>query len=161
MSLHPITAPDRPAGRAGRTRGFTLIECLVALLLLSLGLIGAAALQATLAKGSAKSDVRLRAVTLAAQLHSRMMGDYVNLTCYQYSAGTYGTCTSASAAQAASAWVAEARALPGSLDPSVTQAAGIWTVVVNWQMAQDTTGNSHGAGLVNHYSMAFKVDTTP
>ena len=139
-------------------RGFTIVECLVALLILSVGLIGAAGLQATLAKSSSGGDARMRAVALATELHGRMVGDYANLSCYAYPATA---CAVPATSQAMTDWVTAVHTLPGSLDPVVAQDAnGLWTIRVQWSMPQDTAANTRGAPLVSAYQLAFKVDTT-
>ncbi len=143
---------------AHKRRGFTIVECLVALLILSIGLVGAAGLQATLAKSSAGGDVRLRAVALANELHGRMISDYANLGCYVYPGGTCGAGTTQ---LAMAAWLTAVHSLPGGLDPAVAQdATGRWTIKVQWQMPQDSVSNTRGAPLVNAYLLAFKVDTS-
>ncbi len=151
--MSPRTAAPR------RTAGFTLVECLVALLILSIGLVGAAGLQALLAKSSAGGDVRLRAAALANELHGRMVGDYNNLGCYLYPVSNCSATASSSSA-AMSDWVTAVQKLPGGLAPVVSQSAnGLWTIRIRWQQPQDSTANSQGASPVSVYTLSFKVDT--
>lgn len=72
---------QRPLG----TRGFTLIETLVALLVLSIGLLGVAALQLTSLRSNTSSSYRSQATFLAYDIADRMRanrqaalnGDYI------------------------------------------------------------------------------------
>lgn len=55
-----------------RVRGFTLIEALVALLVLSIGLLGVAALQLTSLRNNSNSALRTQATLLAYDIVDRM-----------------------------------------------------------------------------------------
>jgi len=62
----------RTASEARRQRGFTLIEAMVALIVLSVGLLGIAALYGQTLRASRTSLYRTEAVNLAADLADRM-----------------------------------------------------------------------------------------
>lgn len=74
MNHQQILAP------AGRQAGFTLLEILVAVLVLSIGLLGFAALQATSINNNQESYLQSQALAIADDLASRMRAnrDYVN-----------------------------------------------------------------------------------
>lgn len=104
-------------------RGFNLIEVMVALVILSLGVLGMAALQATAIKQNQSAYMRSQANQLAYDLTDRMRANNANLTEYlQKNAGvnTVGCTTTAgcSGSQMAEDDLAEwfdaiARELPG------------------------------------------------
>ncbi|MDR3564415.1 MAG: type IV pilus modification protein PilV [Negativicutes bacterium] len=127
---------------ARKQRGFSLIECLIALLIMTIGLLGNAALQANLSKESAKADDRVKAANLAKVLYGQMVSDSSNLANYAYPTGT-----------AATSWATEVKKLPGGKEPSVTVATdGTCVITIYWQMPRDS--------IANTYSVSFKVDQT-
>src|SRR5262249_56408603 len=68
---HRIMTLRNPS-RSRRARGFTLIEALVALLVLSIGLLGVAALQLTSLRSNPSSSFRSQATLLAYDVVDRM-----------------------------------------------------------------------------------------
>jgi len=126
-----------------KQRGFSLIECLIALLIMTIGLLGNAALQAQLSKESAKSDNRVKATNLAKMLYGQMVSDASNLSSYVYpGTGSW-----------AASWAVQVKLLPGAIDPTVSVAAdGTCLITIQWSMPQDS--------IVNTYSVPFKVDKT-
>lgn len=83
--------PKKSFNRA-RRHGFTLIEVLVALLVLSIGLLGLAALQTTSLKFNTDSYLRTQATLLAYDIIDRMRSNTTGLY-----AGNYDAATSAAA----------------------------------------------------------------
>src|SRR5215475_1378096 len=82
--------------RRFRGRGFTLVEALVALVVLSIGLLGLAALQLTSLKGNHGSATRTQAVYLAYDIIERMRSNPTAASAGSYNiaignAGTGGT----------------------------------------------------------------------
>lgn len=141
-----------PASKLG---GFSLIESLIALLIISVGLVGNAALQSTLSKQSANADNRVRATTLAEDIHSRMVSDYTNIGCYAYpTTGTCGNAVATEIAQWKTAWAAQVTSLPGAIAPSVTVTGNACPcrITIRWKPSQNSTTYS--------YSVPFKIDTT-
>ena len=69
--MKPATFTD-VAPRCRRSAGFSLIEVLVSLVVLSLGLLGIASLLGTSLSGSHTSSVRTQAIVLASDIASRM-----------------------------------------------------------------------------------------
>lgn len=83
--------PEKSSNRA-RLRGFTLVEVLVALLVLSIGLLGLAALQTTSLKFNTDSYLRTQATLLAYDIIDRMRLNTTGLY-----AGNYDAADSAAA----------------------------------------------------------------
>ncbi len=65
-----------------RARGFTLIEGLIALLVLSIGMLGIAALYVETLRAGRSAQVRTQAVTLAADLADRIRSNRVPIDAY-------------------------------------------------------------------------------
>lgn len=94
-----ITHKPKNSFNRARPRGFTLIEVLVALLVLSIGLLGLAALQTTSLKYNTDSYFRTQATLLAYDIIDRMRTNTTGLY-----AGNYDAATSAAAAAKVSAY---------------------------------------------------------
>jgi len=80
--------PPRPRPMPRKARGFTLVEVLIALLVLSIGMLGIAALYLESLRASRSALVRTQAVTLAADIGDRIRAN-------RDTAGAYdcgGTC---------------------------------------------------------------------
>lgn len=78
--LRSMTVP-RPAGPIAR-RGFSLIEAMVALLVLSTGLIGTAALHGHSLGASRTAQLRTHAVVLASDVADRIRANRLAVTAY-------------------------------------------------------------------------------
>ena len=91
------------SGRLGRSRGFSLIEILIAVVVLSTGLLALTALQGRLAQASAEAKVRSR---VAAMLTSRM--DALRATAYESTALV--TASPQTCSGGAPAWICTAQA---------------------------------------------------
>jgi type IV pilus assembly protein PilV len=86
--------------RLGRTRsgGFTLLEVLVALFVLSIGLLGLAALQTTSFRYNTDSYLRTQATLLAYDIMDRMRANVSAVNAGSYDAPTTAAATAAIAA---------------------------------------------------------------
>lgn len=71
-----------PDGFAGAQRGATLIEVLIAVLVLAVGLLGVAALQASALRNSQSSFERSQATILTYSLFDAMRADLANAATY-------------------------------------------------------------------------------
>ena len=117
-----------------RQRGFTLLEVLVALLIVSIGLIGLAGLMSTSLKNNQGASQRSQATWLTYDLLDRMranrtaaLGGSYNTTSIKSYSGSGSV-----AATDLTQWKAElANALPGS-DAVVTVAGNLATVNIQW-----------------------------
>lgn len=128
-----------PLAGSRKARGFTLIEAMVALLVLSIGLLGIAALYVETLKAGRTSVYRTQAVNLATDLADKMRGN--RLPANAYDCG--GACAAAEGGNAIAiaditAWVNTITAqLPGGTgDVSYTAAtattADTYLITVSW-----------------------------
>src|SRR5207302_11394279 len=78
-SFQPLRMPQRPAG----PRGFTLIEMLVALVVLAVGMLGVASLFCISLHSGSSAITRMQAVNLAADIADRIRAN-------RRAAGAYG-----------------------------------------------------------------------
>lgn len=107
---------------SSRSAGFSLVEVLMALLLLSVGVLGLVRLQASASRASVDAEDRTRAALLAEDLISTM-----------WLKGTSSLDSTTLAAWAARLSDTSALGLPGTPGYSVTTTGGVTTVTVTWQ----------------------------
>lgn len=79
---HRTRTAQRRAGARRASRGFMLIEALVALLIFSFGVLGIIGLQASMTKAQTQSKFRADASLLAQQAIGAMWSDSANLASY-------------------------------------------------------------------------------
>jgi type IV pilus assembly protein PilV len=120
-------------------RGFTLVEVLVALLVLSIGMLGIAALYLDSLRASRAALYRTQAVTLASDIADRIRANRTPIDAYDCS----GTCVAGTGGNAVAifdinAWLANLqRELPGGTG-SLTFTTGaantpnVYDVAVTW-----------------------------
>ena len=136
-----------------RQRGFTLLEILVALLVLSIGLLGLAGLQTFSLRNNHSALLRSQAVVLAYDALDRMRsnrdqamlgGGSAYNTTYSQAAGSYSTtgcssaCTSSElATYDLSGWKADVARLPGGQAQISIDANNKATVQVQWSDNRD------------------------
>ncbi len=119
--------------RKARQRGATLIEALVALLLLSIGLLGVAGLQINALQGSRTAHVRSQASVLAYYIADRMRANRDSALKGEYDM-TFGTTPSGSTINKVDliAWKAElANTLPAG-DGELLITGNIVLIRVRW-----------------------------
>jgi len=129
--MSPLIKSPRRA--AGSQRGATLIEALVALLVLSIGLLGVAALQVQALRSNHGAHLRSQATVLAADILDRMRANRT-----QALGGAYNTAIGVVPVGATLpdadviAWKQSlATILPGG-DGAVVQAGTVATITVQW-----------------------------
>jgi type IV pilus assembly protein PilV len=84
----------RRVAHANASRGFMLIEAMIALLIFAFGVLGVVGLQASMTKAQTQSKFRADAALLAQQLIGAMWSDSSNLASYATaSCGGYARCT--------------------------------------------------------------------
>lgn len=115
-----------------RLAGFGLFDALVALAILSIGLLGLTRLQARSLSYGTEADQRVHAVQLGSELLSTAMVDASNVNCYTLPAS--GTCGSDTASDYAEAFEDRvAAALPdGTVTVSYNAAQRRLTLVITW-----------------------------
>jgi type IV pilus assembly protein PilV len=113
------------------TRGFMLLEALVALLIFAFGVLGLVGLQAAMTKAQSTAKYRADAAFLAQQVLGTMWSDAPNLANYATANCTgYARCNS---------WVSKvAGTLPGGA-ATVTLAANDVTVAITWTQPNEGT----------------------
>lgn len=124
----------RPATPQRRVqRGMGLLEGLVAVAILSFGLLGLARFQSGLIAQTTEAQGRMVATQFADELLNTVLVDTANAPCYTLPA--VGTCPSAAAASRAADWQRRAlAALPGT-DSAVSilnTATSRFTVTLGW-----------------------------
>jgi type IV pilus assembly protein PilV len=93
-----------------RQRGLSLLEALIALVILAFGLLGFAGMQVRMLSASTDTQWRLQATALADRLLSHAIVDSANAGCYLVP--TQGTCSSTQAQAAREQWLVDVAALP-------------------------------------------------
>jgi type IV pilus assembly protein PilV len=148
------------AYRPGRRQsGFTLIEVLIALLVLAVGLLGLAMLQTMNVRFTQSANYRTQAINLADTLMDQVRSDRAQVASYtgDYTATTTAAaCTpgvgAVSAATFRTQWQCQlGRALGGGATAKVRYNAPTLTVDVNWD---DDRWNPESAG-----DLTFKVES--
>ncbi|MEZ5542040.1 MAG: type IV pilus modification protein PilV [Pseudomonadota bacterium] len=145
-----------------RQSGFSLLEVLIAIIVLSIGLLGHSKIQALGVRAGTDAHLRTEATFLANDMIERMRSNrpsvasnyYAGINygsidctgapakiCSEGTAGAAAVCTSAEMAdEDAFNWTCDVTAsLPGG-SVAVTSAAGVFTVAVNWN-GLDEDGN--------------------
>lgn len=123
-----------PRQPGNRTRGFSLLEMLVALLILSFGLLGIAGLQATSLRNNTAAYMRTQANFLAYDMVDRMRANRDAAVAGSYDIALGGTISGDSVvAQDLSAWKSQLDTALTSGDGSVAcDANAVCTIIVQW-----------------------------
>jgi type IV pilus assembly protein PilV len=146
--------------------GFTLVEVLVALIVLSVGLLGVAGLQLFGLRGNVSASSRTQASYFANDIIDRMRANYAvargpdaaHLQ-YQVTMGATAVTVADPIAQAdLTAWLAELQALPsGQGSISVNPTTNIATVIIQWVDTRGGDTNLCTAG--NCVPLTFQTQT--
>lgn len=148
-----MTSINRPSSR--RQRGFTLVEILVTVVLISVGLLGVAALQLTTLRGNQEAYVRSQASVLAGDILDRMRANPIAFRNNLYNAALNGT--GAASTPAGNDLLAWQQSIDQLLPGGATNAAGsidhtidpanpnrhIVTITIQWQERPEGTGTTN------------------
>ena len=148
--------------RAGRQSGFSMIEVLIALLVLAFGLLGLAFMQTLNLRYTKSAQQRTQAVNLASELLDTMRANRSQLSSYAMAAGDFATidasagCPTNSVSSVANnieRWQCEVREAlgPGAFAVVTVSAAPTVRVSVHW--AEDNMDNLSGAGQIELETM--------
>jgi len=131
--------------------GFTMVELLVAVLVLSIGLLGLAGLQAAGLRNNQSAYLRSQATILAYDVADRMRANHVaaDAGAYNIALGAAGGGGSV-AADDLLEWKNNMAALLPSGDGSVTNNGGNFTVLVQWDDNRD-------ASNLQQFSVEFQL----
>lgn len=133
-----------------KSGGFTLIEVLISVLVLAVGLLGLAGLQATGLRSNHSAYLRTQASLLAYDIADSMRANRVSALAGEYNIALGGTAPTGSAVVATdlTRWLDEiATELPGGQGAVVAGAGTNFTITVRW--------NDREAALTS-----FLMDTT-
>jgi type IV pilus assembly protein PilV len=122
-------------------RGSTLLEALIAMLILSFSVLGLIALQANLLRIGTQAQDRLEASMLAQNIAGMISADPSNTGCYALQVETLLPCPAGGAegSRRATAWRGEVMAaLPNASEPRIAVAANrTATITLAWRSSKD------------------------
>ena len=124
--MNQIMNPMNRQGTKNQS-GFSLLEVLIALLILSIGLLGLAALQTTGLRSNQMATMRTLATQIAYDMSDRMRANPAGMANDQYVIATNGIPANPPATRAdndLTEWRAQVARLPGGLS-RITQSAGL------------------------------------
>jgi type IV pilus assembly protein PilV len=145
-----------------RSRGFTLIEALVSLLVLSIGLLGVAALQLTSLRANTSAASRSQATFLAYDITDRMRANRDAVKQKAYNIG-YGDATAETPATVAERdlkdWLERMGATLGAGAQANVEYLGnsIVAVRLKWNDTRGDTLNSQGGGMKETGPVVFEM----
>jgi type IV pilus assembly protein PilV len=141
---------------ASESRGFSLIEVMISIVLLSIGLLGNASLQTFLVRQATYTNTRIAANNLAAELQSVALADYGNIASYVVPASATPDCTTTIGVPYLHAWQCRVSGILPTASPLVTwdAATKAFVVTITWNFANEPDAPTHTARL------STLVDTT-
>jgi type IV pilus assembly protein PilV len=144
-------------------RGITLIEVLIALLLVSIGLLGMASLQANSLKFNRSAYTRTQATQLAYDIADRMRAnrDAALAGNYDLAMTNTHTATSTIADQDLTAWMAELTTRLPNGSGSVVRNNARFTISLQWSddLTQETDADADGDITGEAATMVFAFET--
>jgi type IV pilus assembly protein PilV len=128
-----MTHRPSPRQRRAALRGVSLIDALIAIAILSFGLIGMTRMQGRMVTSATDAQLRTTAVQFADELLNTVLVDNANAACYTLPQA--GVCNSVAATARTTDWSNRVGgALPGTVTRTVTldAATGRMTVAIGW-----------------------------
>ena len=132
-----------------RSRGFTLLEVLVAMVVLSVGLLGLSGLQTTSLRNNHSAFLRSQATLVTHDIIDRMRANRASAAAGNYDIAYAATPTTVSCSASCTAlqvaemdlidWRAYVERLPGGEGEIEVSGAGLAEVRVRWTDARDST----------------------
>jgi type IV pilus assembly protein PilV len=142
MSRHKFATPPR----ARQLRGVSLVEVLVSVLVVTLGLLGAAALQATALRNNQGSYERTQVSILSQSIFDAMRANLAGVRDGSYNSSDWVCAAPQANSLAASDTARWINTLQGQIHGgacgSIECAAGVCTVSVRWDDSRATAGDS-------------------
>jgi type IV pilus assembly protein PilV len=145
--------------------GFTLVEVLVAVLVLAVGLLGLAGLQATSLKNNQSAYNRSQATQLAYDIADRMRANVLTIPTYTTAnssaiancKNTTGCSPSEMAANDLYEWTsAISAALPkGAIGNITLTNTGMYSITISWTENRDD--NADGVADITSFTTSFKI----
>ncbi len=119
--------------------GFTMIEVLITVLVLSIGLLGLAALQVTGLKESQMAYMRSQAVLLAYDMADRIRANPFQAASYVYDSANYPNALPAGVAGTdLTDWITnELNLLPDAAGEIISPSADNYTITIRWNETRD------------------------
>jgi type IV pilus assembly protein PilV len=143
-------------------RGFTLIEALVALVVLSIGLLGVAGMQIAGLRANLSAGSRTQASYLADDIVDRMRANTTSARNGEYNVALGATLTGTTTAQMdVQTWVTELATLPsGKGSITVAPITNIATIIIQWVDSRGgDTSQCTGANLDTCTPISFTTVT--
>jgi len=153
MLAHTFNTSIKHNSHKSRCAGFSMVETLVSLLVLSIGLLGVAGLQVSGMKANQSAYIRSQATLAAYDMIDRMRTNPDGVTANHYNSMSSASlpndpncvtsdsgCTAAAlAANDLREWTYEHLSLLSSGSGTVTKSGSVFTVSVNWVDPSETT----------------------
>lgn len=137
---------SRPVHGSRRQRGLSLIEVLIAMLILAIGLLGIAAMQAITLRNSQSAFDRTQAVVLSYAMLDRMRANASAARAGSYNLSetcTAPTTTTTLIQNDQRQWIQELRSTMGDATTTcgtISCAASVCTITVKWNDSRATSG---------------------
>jgi type IV pilus assembly protein PilV len=123
----------RNAGERARQRGLSMIEVLVAIVIISLGLLGMAGLQAASLRGSQGAVYRSQAMQFAADMAERMRGNLGDARNYAIAIGDAAPTGTTVIDRDRADWLARLATLPAGTGAIVVDTVNnVVSITVQW-----------------------------